>query len=62
MTSAALDVSLSPAHTESILMDSYSTLMLGKFLLTFGVLLGIPAWELYSLRREARRSAESKGR
>lgn len=43
-------------------MDPYSTLMLGKFLLTFGVLLGIPAWELYSLRREARRSAESKGR
>jgi hypothetical protein len=62
MTSAALDVSTSPAREESVLMDPYSTLMLGKFLLTFGVLLGIPAWELYSLRRDARRSAESRGR
>lgn len=33
-------------------MDSYEILIVGKFLLTFGVLLGIPIWQLYSLRRK----------
>lgn len=35
-------------------MDSFTVLIVGKFLLTFGVLLGIPLWQLYSLRRDRR--------
>lgn len=35
--------------------NSFKILILGKFLLTFSVLLGIPIWQLYSLRRERRR-------
>ncbi len=35
-------------------MNSFEILILGKFLLTFSVLLGIPIWQLYSLRRERR--------
>jgi hypothetical protein len=34
-------------------------LIIGKLLLTFAVLLGLPAWELYRLRRE-RRSKRSR--
>lgn len=33
-------------------MTNFEILILGKFLLTFSVLLGIPIWQLYSLRRE----------
>ena len=33
-------------------MDHFEMLILGKLFLTFGVLLGIPVWQLYSLRRE----------
>ncbi len=42
-------------------MDSFTVLIVGKFLLTFGVLLGIPLWQLYSLRRE-RRGQQCDGR
>ena len=35
-------------------MNNFEILILGKFLLTFGVLLGIPIWQLYALRRERR--------
>ena len=35
-------------------MDRFELLIVGKFCLTFGVLLGIPIWQLYSLRRERR--------
>lgn len=35
-------------------MSHFEILILGKFLLTFSVLLGIPIWQLYSLRRERR--------
>ncbi|TCO78518.1 hypothetical protein [Chromatocurvus halotolerans] len=35
-------------------MSNFEVLILGKFLLTFSVLLGIPLWQLYSLRRERR--------
>lgn len=41
-------------------MDSYEILILGKFLLTFSVLLGIPAWQLYSLRRDRRMDERSR--
>lgn len=46
-------------------MNNFEILILGKFLLTFSVLLGIPIWQLYSLRRERRieectRAVESK--
>lgn len=37
-------------------MNSGEILILGKLLLTFGVLLGIPVWELYRLRRDRHRS------
>ena len=33
-------------------MDSFEAMILGKFFLTFGVLLGIPVWQLCILRRE----------
>lgn len=33
-------------------MSKGELLMFGKLALTFLVLIGIPAWELYSLRRE----------
>lgn len=36
-------------------MNKFEILILGKFLLTFSVLLGIPIWQLYTLRRERRR-------
>lgn len=45
-------------------MSSDEILIVGKLLLTFGVLLGLPIWELVSLRREqrgeARRSADAR--
>lgn len=41
-------------------MDHFQTLILGKFFLTFSVLLGIPIWQLYSLRRE--RLADERAR
>jgi len=34
------------------LMDKGAILIIGKLLLTFAVLLGIPLWELYALRRD----------
>jgi hypothetical protein len=42
-------------------MDNGEILILGKLLLTFGVLLGIPAWELWRLRRDRRRSGAGNG-
>ena len=36
-------------------MSSDEILIGGKLLLTFGVLLGLPLWELFSLRREQHR-------
>ena len=36
-------------------MSKGEILIIGKLLLTFAVLLGIPLWELYSLRRERTR-------
>lgn len=35
-------------------MQGGELMILGKLLLTFGVLVGLPLWELYSLRREDR--------
>jgi hypothetical protein len=35
-------------------MTDYDIMMLGKLILTFGVLLGIPLVELYRLRRSRR--------
>lgn len=35
-------------------MTGGELLIYGKFLLTFGVLLGIPIWELWRLRQERR--------
>ena len=34
------------------LMDKGAILIIGKLLLTFAVVLGIPLWELYALRRD----------
>jgi len=36
-------------------MTSSEVMILGKLALTFGCLIGIPAWELVQLRRERRR-------
>lgn len=33
-------------------MDGGSLLILGKLVLTFAVLLGLPLWELHALRRD----------
>ena len=35
-------------------MTKGELLILGKLLLTFAVLLGIPLWELYALRKDGR--------
>jgi hypothetical protein len=36
-------------------------LMLGKLALTFAVLIGIPAWELYALRKDRLRRERDEG-
>lgn len=36
-------------------MDDAGIMIVGKLLLTFGVMLGLPLWELYRLRREMER-------
>lgn len=33
-------------------MDKGAILIIGKLVLTFAVVLGIPLWELYALRRD----------
>jgi hypothetical protein len=38
----------------SIGSEGYTLMMAGKFLLTFGILLGFPLQQLWSLRRERR--------
>ncbi len=38
-------------------MNGAELMILGKLILTFGVLLGIPLWQLFSLRRERLRRA-----
>lgn len=40
-------------------MNGAELMILGKLLLTFGVLLGIALWQLYALRRERLRRAGS---
>lgn len=42
-------------------MDGGELLILGKLLLTFGVLLGIPLWQLYALRKERLRRGSGRG-
>lgn len=42
-------------------MNAAELMILGKLLLTFGVLLGLPLWELYALRRERLRRADESG-
>ncbi|WP_405228758.1 hypothetical protein [Lentisalinibacter sediminis] len=36
-------------------------MILGKLLLTFGVLLGAPLWQLYTLRKERLRRSKGTG-
>lgn len=43
-------------------MEGGELMILGKLLLTFGVLLGVPLWQLYALRKERRRRGDSQGR
>jgi len=40
-------------------MSGGEIMIIGKLLLTFGLLLGLPALELWRLRRERRRDAQS---
>ena len=42
-------------------MGKGELLIIGKLALTFAVLLGIPLWELYSLRRDRLQQNRSKG-
>ncbi|MEJ2602324.1 MAG: hypothetical protein P8172_03395 [Gammaproteobacteria bacterium] len=42
-------------------MSGAELMILGKLLLTFGVLLGLPLWELYRLGRERRRREAVSG-
>jgi len=37
-------------------------MVLGKLLLTFGVLLGMPLWQLYALRKERLRRGDRQRR
>jgi len=37
-------------------------MILGKLLLTFGVLLGVPLWQLYVLRKERLSRSDGQGR
>jgi len=37
------------------LMTPAAIMVIGKLVLTFGLLLGLPLWDLYRLRRERRR-------
>jgi hypothetical protein len=39
-------------------MSGGEIMILGKLALTFGLLLGLPLWDLYKLRRELRREQE----
>lgn len=41
-------------------MTGGEIMIIGKLLLTFGVLLGLPALELWRLRRERRHAAQSE--
>ncbi|MEQ8857400.1 MAG: hypothetical protein RIC56_02020 [Pseudomonadales bacterium] len=41
-------------------MTGAEILIFGKLALTFGVLLGVPCWELYRLRRERRRRSHRR--
>lgn len=43
-------------------MDGGELMILGKLLLTFGALLGIPLWQLYDLRKERLRRGSEQGR
>ena len=43
-------------------MDGGELMILGKLLLTFGVLLGIPLWQLYTLRKERLRRGTGQDR
>jgi len=36
-------------------MTPAAIMVIGKLVLTFGLLLGLPLWDLYRLRRERRR-------
>ncbi len=42
-------------------MTKGELLILGKLLLTFAVLLGIPLWELYALRKDRKSGSGSNG-
>ncbi|WP_405240077.1 hypothetical protein [Lentisalinibacter orientalis] len=42
-------------------MEGRELMILGKLLLTFGVLLGVALWQLYALRRERLRRGEDDG-
>ncbi len=42
-------------------MNGAELMILGKLILTFGALLGIPLWQLYALRRERLRKAAGSG-
>lgn len=39
-------------------MTGGEIMILGKLALTFGLLLGLPLWDLYKLRKELRREQE----
>ena len=43
-------------------MEGGELMILGKLLLTFGVLLGVPLWQLYALRKERLRRSDGHGR
>lgn len=43
-------------------MEGGELMIVGKLLLTFGVLLGVPLWQLYDLRKERLRRSNGHGR
>lgn len=50
-----------PKHRDSKVMSDRELMILGKLVLTFGCLLGLPIWELWKLKRDRSDPAQASG-